>query len=107
MDSKKVKYYEEHAGGPANMIGENCPPGKEFIFKMPNGKVVGRAKNVHELANLVKNSPQEAVLFHAKGKHFEPWLFMLGKKAIASELNRLQVEEKTIRDDILRTLQKI
>ena len=82
----------------------NCPPGKEFVFKMPNGAVVGRAKSVSELANLIRTAPLEAVLFHAKGGHFAPWLNMLGENALVAKLKALPINDKTIRIALLRVL---
>ncbi|MCX8198303.1 MAG: hypothetical protein N3F07_03900 [Candidatus Micrarchaeota archaeon] len=83
---------------------KNCPPGKEFIFKMPDGRVIGRAKNVSELATLVKAAPLDAVLFHAKGGHFAPWLSMLGENAIVSKLSKLKIDDKTARVALLKIL---
>jgi len=82
----------------------DCPPGKEFVFKMPDGRVVGRAKNVAELSNLIKGAPLEAVLYHAKGKHFAPWLMMVGERAAASRINALAINDKTVRVALLRVL---
>ena len=82
----------------------DCAPGKEFVFKMPDGRVIGRAKNVSELANLIKTAPLEAVLFHAKGNHYAPWLGMIRENAIVSKLRSLQINDKTIRVALLRVL---
>lgn len=82
----------------------DCQPGKEFVFKMPDGRVIGRAKNVNELANLIKTAPLEAVLYHAKGYHFSPWLTMMGQAALAGRLKALSMNDKTIRVALLRTL---
>lgn len=83
---------------------KNCAPGKEFVFKMPDGRVIGRAKNVSELSTLIKTAPLDAVLFHAKGGHFAPWLNLLGENAISKDLHKLQVNEKTVRVSLLRLL---
>jgi hypothetical protein len=83
---------------------KDCPPGKEFIFKMPDGRVLGRAKNVNELATLIKIAPLEAVLFHAKGNHFEPWLEMLGEKEIIKKLKKAKLDEKVVRIELLKAL---
>ncbi|MCX8196861.1 MAG: hypothetical protein N3G80_00905 [Candidatus Micrarchaeota archaeon] len=85
---------------------KDCPPGKEFIFKMPDGRVVGRAKNVAELVHLIKTAPIEAVLFHAKGDHFSPWLSMLGETKKVSQLKKAQITEKTVRIELLRALKE-
>jgi hypothetical protein len=85
-------------------VMKNCAPGKEFVFKMPDGRVVGRAKNVSELATLIKTAPLDAVLFHAKGGHFAPWLSMLGENSFVSKLKSLQINDKTVRVALLRLL---
>jgi hypothetical protein len=85
-------------------MDRDCSPGKEFVFKMPNGQVIGRAKNVSELANLIKNAPLEAVLYHAKGGHFAPWLSMMGMHRLVAKIKAMQVNEKTVRLSLLRAL---
>ena len=82
----------------------DCPPGKEFVFKMPDGRVIGRAKNANELSNLIKTAPLESVLYHAKGYHFSPWLSMLGQPALAGKLKAMAINDKTIRVALLRAL---
>ena len=81
-----------------------CQPGKEFVFKMPNGTMIGRAKNVPELVKLIRSSPLEAVLFHAKGGHFTPWLSMLGENALVKKVRALQINDKTVRVALLRVM---
>jgi hypothetical protein len=82
----------------------DCAPGKEFVFKMPDGRVIGRAKNVNELANMIKTAPLESVLYHAKGYHYSPWLSMLGYSQLSGRLRALAVNDKTIRVALLRAL---
>ncbi len=85
----------------------DAPIGKEFVFRMPpdrGGAVVGRARNLNELANLVKTAPLEAVLFHAKGNHFAPWLEMLGERTAVSSLRNMALNDKTARVALLRAM---
>lgn len=82
----------------------DCRPGTEFVFKMPNGAVIGRAKNIAELVKLVKTSPLEAVLFHAKGGHFAPWLAMVGEGPMAARVKALAINDKTVRVALLRVM---
>lgn len=82
----------------------DCRPGTEFVFKMPNGAVIGRAKNIAELVKLVKTSPLEAVLFHAKGGHFAPWLVMVGESSMAARVKALPINDKTVRVALLRVM---
>ncbi|MCX8163050.1 MAG: hypothetical protein N3D10_00660 [Candidatus Micrarchaeota archaeon] len=82
----------------------DAPAGKEFIFKLPNGTVVGRAKNLEELIYLIKTAPIDAVLYHTKGKHFSPWLEMLGLKNLADKLAKTEINDKTARLTLVRLL---
>ena len=82
----------------------DAPLGKEFVFTMPKGQVVGRAKNMEELIQLIKTAPLDAVLFHAKGKHFSPWLDMVNKKKAAQKLSKMVINNKTVRVALLRAL---
>lgn len=85
----------------------DAPIGKEFVFRMPpdrGGAVVGRARNLNELANLVKTAPLEAVLYHAKGNHFAPWLEMLGERMAVSSLRNMVLNDKTARVALLRAM---
>lgn len=85
----------------------DAPIGKEFVFRMPpdrGGAVVGRARNLNELANLVKTAPLEAVLFHAKGNHFASWLEMLGERMAVSSLRNMVLNDKTARVALLRAM---
>lgn len=83
-----------------------APPGKEFVFKMPDGRVIGRAKSVMELSSLIKTAPLDAVLYHAKGGHFAPWLNMLGEGSLVEKLKSIQINDKTIRVALLRVLHR-
>ena len=45
----------------------------DFIFKLPNGKVIDRAKTLEEFAEKILNIPDESVLYHASHNHFSIW----------------------------------
>ena len=79
---------------------ENVPNGQEFVFKLPSGIVVGRAKNMREFQEIIKVAPLDCILYHAKGKHFGPWLKHLGETVLAEKLTALQIND----DAIARTL---
>ncbi|MEW6329629.1 MAG: hypothetical protein AB1468_05975, partial [Candidatus Micrarchaeota archaeon] len=57
---------------------KNAPPGREFVFKTPEGREVGRARNAAEFVSLIKQVPLTSVLYHANGGHFSPWLEFIG-----------------------------
>jgi len=82
----------------------DAPLGKEFVFKMPTGQVVGRARNSEELIQLIKTAPLDAVLYHAKGNHFSPWLGIVGKASVAKKLEGMSINDKTVRVALLRAM---
>lgn len=85
-------------------IVKDCDLGKEFIFKLPNGVVIGKAKNIDEFTNMIRNAPVESLVYHANGKHFAPWLRMIGEGAIAARLSAVTVSKENARDTLLRCL---
>lgn len=84
--------------------GVRCPPGKEFVFKMPDGRVVGKAASLTELALLARKAPLESVLYHANGAHFSPWLDMLGMKSLAFSLKGVKGNSEETRQSLLKML---
>jgi len=86
-------------------VERNCPPGKEFIFREPNGRECGRARNVGELFGLIGKVPLSSVLFHANGSHFSPWLEMLGERELSQKFRGIKGNSEGVRQALLR-LQK-
>ncbi len=82
----------------------DCHPGKEFIFRLPNGTAVGKAKNILEFTELVKIAPLSSLLYHSKGRHFSPWLESIGEKDAAHRLKILEINDATVRVSVLRAL---
>ncbi|MHA2364644.1 MAG: PEP/pyruvate-binding domain-containing protein [Candidatus Hodarchaeales archaeon] len=65
----------------------------EFIFRLPNGTEVGRADNLEELKNQIKNVPEESLLFHATRNHFSAWLMARGEFDLAYKLRPLTLDD--------------
>jgi hypothetical protein len=82
----------------------NAPPGKEFVFRLPNGTEIGKAKNVVELAQVIRDAPLASLVFHAKGKHFAPWLEMIGERDVAARIKGTEFNDQTVRVALLRCL---
>ena len=82
----------------------DCPAGKEFIFRLPNGTAVGKAKNIIEFTELVKIAPLPSLLYHSKGRHFSPWLESIGEKDAAVRLKSMHIDDATVRVSVLRAL---
>ena len=80
----------------------------EFIFRMPNGEIVGIANNMRELENLLKTVPDESIKYHAQRNHFSIWLMARGEFILASELRPRKVEDfkdiEELRRDLISSL---
>ena len=85
-----------------SMPQKDCPPGKEFVFRTPDGKEVGRAKNVHELFAAMKTVPLASVLYHANGRHFSPWLEMIGDHLLSLKAKAVSGTDDKVRSALLR-----
>jgi CheY-like chemotaxis protein len=46
----------------------------DFVFYMPDGTEVDRARNLHELEEKLHTVPDESLVFHAQRNHFSNWL---------------------------------
>jgi len=46
----------------------------DFVFKLPDGTVVGRASSLKEMVDVVQDIPDESFKYHAERNHFSIWL---------------------------------
>lgn len=92
--------------GSMQTASAQCPPGKEFIFRMPSGSEVARARNVNEFRSAMERAPLESVLYHANGGHFTPWLKMLGENLMANNVSQVKGSGELVRRTLIATLLK-
>ena len=81
---------------------QECPAGKEFVFRTPDGKEAGRARSVPELFARIKAVPLSSVLYHANGRHFSPWLEMMGEHILAIKARAVYGNDDKVRTALLR-----
>jgi hypothetical protein len=81
-----------------------CQPGSEFVFKMPDGREVGRAKSVADFVRIMKIAPLSSVMYHANGGHFSPWLGMMGEKELAEKIKDMKGNDELLRKRIVQSL---
>ncbi len=81
---------------------QECPAGKQFVLRTPDGKEAGRARNVPELFAKIKAVPLASVLYHANGKHFSPWLEMMGEHVLAIKAKAVSGNDDKVRSALLR-----
>jgi hypothetical protein len=64
----------------------------DFIFRMPDGTEVGRARNLRELADRAQKVPLESFLHHGRANHFSTWLYLHGRYELAEILRPIDIE---------------
>ena len=67
----------------------------DFIFRMPNGKEVGRASTLYEFEQRLNIIPEESLLYHARCNHFSNWVMARTEVALAARLHKDQVQVVT------------
>jgi len=80
---------------------QNCPPGKEYVFRTPDGKEIGKARSVGEFVALLKRAPLASVTYHANNGHFGPWLEFMGQRVIASRVGRIKGNDEAVRKALI------
>lgn len=86
---------------PMQVPEQKAPPGKEYIFRTPEGKEVGRARSVREFVELLRKVPLESVLYHANGGHFSQWLEFMGQRVIAAKAKGIRGSDERVRKALL------
>jgi CheY-like chemotaxis protein len=58
----------------------------DFVFRMPDGREVGRAHDLRSLEEQLHVVPAESIAFHAERNHFSKWLKARTEFSLAHEL---------------------
>lgn len=65
----------------------------DFVFKDPStGKVIGRAKDLHELERLVADAPEDVLIHSASQNHLSKWMLSRGLFSLGSEFRAIGVD---------------
>jgi CheY-like chemotaxis protein len=65
----------------------------DFLFKSPEGRFLGRARNLLAFEKLLVKIPDESLIFHATRNHFSNWIMARSEVAVASEMRRAGVAD--------------
>jgi hypothetical protein len=79
-------------------------PGKEFVFRLKDGKEVGRAGTLNGFEGLIRTLPVESLEFHNSGKHFSAWLRYLKQEKIANAFARIDSKGERLRQELLNAI---
>ena len=60
----------------------------DFVFRMPDGTVVGRARDLKGLVAMLQDVPAESITYHAERNHFSRWLKARTEFHLAHHLRR-------------------
>jgi CheY-like chemotaxis protein len=65
----------------------------EFVFRLPDGKEIGRASNLREMEKILPSIPDESVFYHATHNHFSSWLMARSEIMLASKLKPVKISD--------------
>ncbi len=82
-----------------NFMKENLGFG-DFVFRLPDGKEVGRAEDLKTLEEQLHKVPGESLLFHGERNHFSNWLKARTEFLLAHKLRPRKVSDYDSVDDI-------
>ncbi|MGC1448962.1 MAG: PEP/pyruvate-binding domain-containing protein [Candidatus Sulfotelmatobacter sp.] len=65
----------------------------DFVFRMPDQREVGRAKDLNELEETLQTLPADSLMYHAQRNHFSHWLTARTEFALAAKLRPRKVSD--------------
>ncbi len=72
----------------------------DFVFRMPDGREVARARDLRSLVEMLKTVPAESLRQHASRDHFSNWLRARTEFALADRLRPRKVSEFAGTEDL-------
>jgi len=74
----------------------------DFVFKMPDGREVGRAHDLRTLMEMFETVPPESLAFHGERNHFSRWLKARTEFTLAQRLSPRKVSDFASLEDLRR-----
>ena len=82
-----------------------------FVFRMPDGRELSRAKNLAEFEAQIRTNPDECLLYHGGNHHFSTWLMARDEISFAKTMRNYSLDDfetpAALRDFLLKSLYKI
>jgi CheY-like chemotaxis protein len=82
----------------------------DFVFRLPDGREVGRAPDLKALVNLLRTVPRESIRHHASHDHFSNWLRARTEFGLAASLRPVKVTQfndvEELRDYLVATINR-
>jgi CheY-like chemotaxis protein len=76
----------------------------DFVFRMPDQREVGHAKDLNELEEMLEKLPTDSLMYHAQRNHFSHWLMARTEFALAAKLRPRKVSDFTGPEHLRRDL---
>ena len=80
----------------------------DFVFRMPDQREVGRAKDLNELEKQLESVAPESLMYHAQRNHFSHWLMARTEFALAAKLRPRKVSDfngpEHLRRDLIESI---
>ncbi len=82
----------------------------DFVFRLSDGREVGRASDLKELEKLLHDVPPESLLYHGRYNHFSNWLMARGEFVLVDTLRPRKVNEfrdsEELRDYLIQCISR-
>jgi CheY-like chemotaxis protein len=65
----------------------------DFVFRLPDSREVGRAKDLNQLEEQLQTVPADSIVFHAQSNHFSHWLAARTEFELATKLRPRKVSD--------------
>lgn len=75
-----------------NFVTEDLGFG-DFVFRMPDSRVVARAMDLYQMEDVLKTVPPESIVYHATNNHFSQWFTARTLFDLGDRLRNLSAEE--------------
>ncbi|MBW7933860.1 MAG: histidine kinase [Gemmatimonadaceae bacterium] len=72
----------------------------DFVFRLPDGREVGRAEDLRDLEEKVATVPAESLVFHGERNHFSTWLAARAEFGVAHRLRARRVSDYTSPEEL-------
>ena len=65
----------------------------KFIFRLPNGKELGKVSNLMEMEKILPSIPNESLKYHSINNHFSTWLMARSEISLASIIRSMAITD--------------
>ncbi len=79
----------------------------DFLFRLPDGRVVARASNLRSLSSILHSVPDESIAYHANRNHFSRWLMARFEMQLAATLRPLKMSDFTSTRNLKESLAEV